>query len=106
MEGQPPPAVQHDVVVHGEGDGVLPRQPQLPLRAYGGHPGIGRHRADQVGPLPLQPQDDGLDAAVAVPGGAERAGQLAADAGGAGQQSLPEQVGRERGRGAHGTDGV
>jgi len=63
--------VQHDVVVHRERDGVLARQPELSLRADGGDAGFGRNRGDAVGLLALEAENNGLDAAVPVPGRAE-----------------------------------
>jgi hypothetical protein len=71
VEVQPLAPVQHDVVVHRERDRVLARQPELPLRADGGDAGFGRDRVDEVGLLALEAENDGLDAAVPVPGRAQ-----------------------------------
>jgi hypothetical protein len=68
---QSPAPVQHDVVVHRERDGVLARQPELSLRADGGDAGFGRNRVDEVGLLALEAENNGLDAAVPMPGRAE-----------------------------------
>jgi hypothetical protein len=71
VELQPLASVEHDVVVHRKRDGVLTGQPELALATDGVHPRLGGERIDEVGLLTLQTEDDGLDAAVAVPGGAE-----------------------------------
>ncbi len=106
VEVQPLAAVQDDVVVHGERDRVLAGQRQLARAADGLDARIGRARVDELGPFALQPQDDGLDAAVPVPGRAERAEQLAADPGDPREQPLLLQAEDEGAGGPHRADGV
>jgi DNA-binding GntR family transcriptional regulator len=106
VELQPLPPVEDDVVVHGEGDEVLARQPELAFGTNGSDAGFGRHRVDEVGLLAFEAQHDRLDAAVPVPGRPERPEELAADAGHLRQQRFVAEPGREGAGGPHGSDGV
>jgi hypothetical protein len=89
VELQPLAPVQHDVVVDRERDGMLARQPERSVRADGLDARLGRDRVDQVRLLALEAEDDRLDAAVPVTGRAERAEELAADAGDLAQHAVP-----------------
>ena len=98
--------MQDHVVVDGERDGVLAGEGQLARAADGLDARRGGGRVDELGPLALAPQHDGLDAAVAVPGRPEGAEQLAADPGDPREQAVVAQTEGERAGGPHGTDGV
>jgi hypothetical protein len=106
VELQPLAPVEHDVVIHGEGDEVLARQPELAFGANGLDAGFGGHRVDQVGLLAFEAQDDRLDAPVPVPGRTERPEEFAAHAGDTRQQPFVAEPGREGAGRTHGSDGV
>ena len=61
--------------------GCSPASRSCPCGAHGVDARLRSDRVDEVGLFALQPQHHRLDAAVPVPGGAQRSEQLAADAG-------------------------
>jgi len=64
-------AVELQVLGDGEGDLVLAEQPQFPVVRDGGQAGRDRVHVDRRGLLALEPEQDGLVAAVSLPGQAE-----------------------------------
>ena len=90
-------AVQHDVVVDGELDRVLAARARACRAArMDSTRGSAAAGSTRSGSFALQPQDDRLDAAVPVPGRAERAEQLAADPGDAGRAGPRRAAGRAK----------
>ena len=84
----------------------LPPSRSTPVGAHGREPRLGGRGVDEVGSLALEPEHDGLDRAVAVPGGSERAEHLRPDPGGVDEQPVGCQTVDERVRGPHRPDRV
>jgi hypothetical protein len=101
VEGQPLAAVQDDVLARVELDLAAGGKAEPAGLADAGDQGRGGRRVHRFRQLPGQPEDDRLDAAVAVPGRAQRAEQLRPDPGHPVLHAVLGERGGEHARGAH-----
>ena len=111
VEFQPLAPVQDDVLVHVERHGHAPEQRQRARAPDARDERFGSRRVDRFWLLARQAEYDGLDAAVAVARGPERAEQLHPDpvdpaVGSTGEQAVCFERAGEHEGGAHRADRV
>jgi hypothetical protein len=106
MKGQSLPPMHYNVVVHREVDEVFAQQVQAARVTHSLHTrlsGLGIH---EIRGLASQTEHDRFDAAVPVPGGAQRTEEFGTHARNLGKQPVGLQGPNEHASSAHRPDGV